>query len=152
MAIATDHAATVVFEEMLVETGLTDHSLAQLRKMGHPYGQGKAQGQPHPDWLVHHQEGSLQEGLSRSPVSEKPTCCEVAINSAADHTWFLLLGTRRMRPRDFVLASLIQTQKATSAIYEHYFKAALDTKGNTPFRVKVSHIVNERYAAQLPKK
>ncbi len=152
MAIAADHAATVVYEEMRAETSLTDHSLAQLRKLGHPYRQGAAQGQPHPDWLVHMQEGTLQEGLTRSPVQETATSAQVEINSAAPHTWFLLLGTRRMRPRDFVSASLITTQKATSAIYEYYFKAALDTQGASRFKVEVKPIPNDRYVAQLPKR
>lgn len=152
MAIATDHAATVVFEEMLAETSLTDHSLQELRKLGHPYRQGAAPGNLHPDWLIHYQKGTLQEGLKRGQVVKYRDSVEAGITSSAPETWYLLLGTRRMRPRDFVSAALIQTQRVTSQIYEFYFKQALDKQNGNRFRVGVNPIPNDRYVAQLPRK
>lgn len=152
MAIATDHAATVVYEAMLAETALTDHSLQELRKLGHPYRQGAAPGNLHPDWLIHYQKGALQEGLKQGQVTKYRDSVEVGITSAAPETWYLLLGTRRMRPRDFVSAALIQTQKATSAIYEFYFKAALDKQVGSRYRIGVSPVPNDRYIPQLPKR
>ena len=152
MAVATDHAATVVWEAMLQETALTDHSLQELKKLGHPYSQNKAAGNLHPDWLIHYQKGDLQDGLKRGSVVQYRDSVEVGITSASDHTWYLLLGTRRMRPRDFVSAALIQTQRATSQIYEFYFKSVLDSKGSGRFKVGVNPIPNDRYVAQLPRR
>src|SRR6185312_2507529 len=69
MVKATRQAGEVVFDAMYEETSLIDHDLAALRRMGHPYRKDDPQGVPHPDWLVHHQSGDLQETLSfRYPV------------------------------------------------------------------------------------
>lgn len=150
MRVATDHAAEIVFDEMLAETSLVDHSLEELRKMGHPYKQGKPQGQPHPDWLVHHQTGELQEGLSRTAAAVRSGGVEAEIHSEAPYTWYLLLGTRYMRPRDFVSASLYKSKGAVQKVYEYYFKGTLDTQKSEHYQMNVVPVFHEEYDPQLP--
>jgi hypothetical protein len=150
MATATDHAATLLFEEMYAETSLEDHSLEDLRKMGHPYRQGAPQGVPHPDWLVHHQSGDLQEGLSRTPVQVSGSTAEVEFHSEAPYTWYLLLGTRYMRPRDFVSASLYKAKGVIQKTYEFYFKNTLDVKKSERYQAEVVPVYHDEFDPQLP--
>lgn len=134
MRVAVEHAADLVLEEMKEEVDLQDHSLQDLRRMGHPYRKDAPADQPHPDWLVHYQSGDLRGGLSHTDPLVTETKAEVEIHSAAPYTWYLLLGTRYMRPRDFVTHSVETRRGAVEQTYEYYFEKA--HKGRTASRVE----------------
>jgi len=150
MVTATDQSAELLLQEMKFLASRIDHDLEQLRRLGHPYGANKPQGQPHPDWLVHIQSGELQQGLKRRPASLSGNKIEAEIISEARHTWFLLLGTRKMRPRDFVSAAIIKRRGEVEARYVAAFLAQLDTNNGQAFRTQVTLIPHTLYPAQLP--
>ena len=150
MTVATDRSAALLLEEMKLMTARIDHDLEQLRRMGHPYAKDKPPGQPHPDWLVHIQEGDLQSGLKRLPASISGQVIEAQILSEARHTWFLLLGTRKMRARDFVSAAIIKRRVEIEAMYLRMFLEQLDKHDPSAFRTQVKLIPHLDQPAQLP--
>jgi hypothetical protein len=150
MTVATDRSAELLLEEMKFLAMRIDHDLEDLRRMGHPYAKGKPQGVPHPDWLVHIQSGDLQEGLRTLPASITGQQIEAQILSAARHTWFLLLGTRKMRPRDFVSAAIIKRRVEIEAMYLRLFVEQLDRQNPAAFRTEVNLIPHTEQVAQLP--
>jgi len=150
MVTATDQSAELLLQEMKFLASRIDHDLEQLRRMGHPYAKDKPQGQPHPDWLVHIQSGELQRGLKRRPVSLSGNKIEAEIISEARHTWFLLLGTRKMRSRDFVSAAIINRRSQIEARYVTAFLAQLDFNRGQSFRAQMTLIPHSLYPAQLP--
>lgn len=150
MTVATDRSAERLLEEMKFLAARIDHDLEDLRRMGHPYAKGKPQGQPHPDWLVHIQSGELQGGLRRLPAAISGQQIEAQILSEAKHTWYLLLGTRKMRPRDFVSAAIIRRRVEIEAMYLRLFVEQLDKQYPASFRTEVNLIPHTEQAAQLP--
>lgn len=150
MTTVTDQAAGRLLEEMKFLAARIDHDLEDLRRMGHPYGADKPQGQPHSDWLVHIQSGELQGGLRKLPASVSGQKIEAQILSQARHTWFLLLGTRKMRPRDFVSAAIIRRRVEIEAMYLRAFVEQLDKQSPNNFRTEVNLIPHNERAAQLP--
>jgi len=150
MTVTTDRAAELLLQEMKFLASRIDHSLAELRKMGHPYARHKPVGQPHPDWIVHIQSGELQEGLKRLPASVTGQMVQAEILSSARHTWFLLLGTRTMRTRDFVSAAIITRRIEIEAMYLRAFLDQLDTRQGGSFQTQVSLIPHPDQPAQLP--
>lgn len=149
MFVAVDRAGDLLYSEMQTLTSRIDHDLEDLRRMGHPYRRKAPQGIPHPDWIVHIQGGDLKEGLGRLPIQMSKGQIQVQIVSRARHTWYLLLGTRLMRPRDFVSAAMINREDEVERIIGQAFMAAL---GGDPrqFPLKWTHIPHPTYPAQLP--
>jgi hypothetical protein len=150
MVEATTDSAQLLLNEMEFLTDRIDHDLKQLREMGHPYAVRNPQGQPHPDWIVHIQSGDLQKGLKLLPTRLTGGMIEADILSEARHTWYLLLGTRRMRPRDFVSAAIINRRIDVEAIYQRAFVEQLDIKAPGAFRTQVTLIPHPDRPAQLP--
>jgi hypothetical protein len=149
IAFAIDEAADRLYAEMEELISMTDHSLDDLRRMGHPYRRRAPQGFPHSDWLVHNQEGDLVNGLKRLPLSVRNNRIQVSITSSARHTWYLLLGTSKMRPRDFVSAAMINREDEVERIIGRAFMVAL---GGEPTRFPLlwKTIPHMTYPAQLP--
>lgn len=78
---------------------LDDHTLADLRKAGHPYATRYGKDSfAHPDFDVHRQSGGLLTGSSIIEASsENP---RVVINESAPEYVYLRYGTSVMRIRD----------------------------------------------------
>lgn len=154
MYTACDQAASLLLQEMKDLTARIDHDLEQLRKMGHPYGweNGREPGVPHPDWVVHMQDGELQGGLKKLPPQISGMKIQSDLLSQAKHTWYLILGTKRMRPRDFVSAALILRRDTVAAIFERHFLAVHDSISGTPSSEAMYLILgpHDEYPAQLP--
>lgn len=75
---------------------LEDHSLEDLRKLGHPYStRFAADSFMHPDSEVHEQDGGLIEG---SKIEIRPG--EVSLINDSPEYVFLRYGTETMRIRD----------------------------------------------------
>lgn len=152
MTSACDESARLLLDEMKRLTARIDHDLNELRRMGHPYGWGKGRrpGVPHSDWIVHNQRGDLQGGLKMLPPQVSQLSVTSDILSQAKHTWYLLLGTVRMRPRDFVSAAILFRQREVERIFERHFLAAHDRSGTVGQSLSVRLIPHEEYPAQLP--
>lgn len=149
MQEAVDEATEVVFQEMRRLTNLTDHSLEQLRQEGHPYRAAAPQGNPHEDYLVHFQSGDLRRGLRRTKVRGK-SIITAEIRSNSPYTWHLLLGTRYMRPRDFVSAAVINKTREVGRIFDKAHRRVhkeAEERFYKPFRILLPHT---RFPAQLP--
>lgn len=79
---------------------LTDHSLEDLAKLGHPYStRFGVDSFLHPDSEVHKQSGSVFE-TSRIVNASDSSSTKVQIVCTSPHYIFLRYGTRYMRMRD----------------------------------------------------
>ena len=150
---ATEDVAEDLVEAMRGLTELSDHSLADLAALDHPYARRHGVGAgPHPDYEVHRQQGDLQDGL-RSEHEGTWRNGQVAseVHDDAEHLWHLLQGTERMRPRDFASAAILQNLGAFEDRYRRAFKAAggryRDDGGSV---IEVELIPHDRQSAQLP--
>jgi hypothetical protein len=80
----------------LKHIGLTDHSLEELRKLGHPYSRRfGADSFVHPDDYVHKQSGRLVS-MTYSETADD----SVRLISEAPEYLYLRFGTSKMRMRD----------------------------------------------------
>ncbi|MBI4708244.1 MAG: hypothetical protein HY761_10040 [Candidatus Omnitrophica bacterium] len=97
---------------------LRDHNLPYLRKIGHPYaarhgGQGMSIHDPY--WLVHTQGGRLLASKSSGVIEASVTGSTLKAGafvkldeSQAKYALYLIYGTSKMIPRDFMTGSLMQ--------------------------------------------
>lgn len=150
MAVAIDKSAELLLAEMRILTSRIDHDLKQLREMGHPYRVAAEQGFPHSDWIVHNQSATLLAGLKRFPAAVSQDQIEAEIISEAYYSWFLLLGTEKMRARDFVSAAIINREKEVEAILERAFFAVHDGRTQGGESLQINLIPHDEYPAQLP--
>lgn len=154
MTQACDQSATILLDEMKALAARTDHDLKQLAEMGHPYGWGKGRepGDPHPDWIVHLQSGELYGGLKKTPAEVSHLKIRAEIHSEARHTWYVLLGTEKMRPRDFVSAALITREREVQRLFENALAIGLGEPSTTTTGdpALVTLLPRDEFPAQLP--
>ncbi|MFN3467385.1 MAG: hypothetical protein ACK4WF_06750, partial [Candidatus Brocadiales bacterium] len=108
---------------------LTDHSLEELRKMGHPYRHGGTP--PHtPEWLVHRQSGELVGNIE---VWERKTPKGVSFDIGIDaqkvpYIQHVLFGTEKMISRDFITGTWQEEKEKVRAILrgEDRYEPAID--------------------------
>jgi hypothetical protein len=92
-----------VWPQWMRHITLSDHTLADLRKLGHPYSTREgADSFTHPDEDVHIQEGVL---VDSSRIEEPSPGVLQLVNTAAEYV-FLRYGTSRMRARDPAAAAM----------------------------------------------
>lgn len=149
MTVAVNQAGELLLQEMRFLTSRIDHDLIMLRKLGRPYRKDAPQGQPHPDWLVHLQSGDLNGGLAKVPATVSRDEVRGELFSKAAHTWFVLLGTKWMRPRDFVSAALILRDREVDLIFRRAFEAATGA-ASAGRSVNVTLLEHPEFPAQLP--
>lgn len=102
-------------------TSLTDHTLADLARLGHPYARRWAPHTLHPDYLVHIQTGTLQAGLTMG-VAELHT---ETVGWVANSTWydkFVQLGTRYTRPRPYMFQVRVELEPVLREMGRHMFR------------------------------
>jgi len=154
MTQATNAASRLVFDEMKGLAGSIDHTLEDLRRLGHPYSWHFRGTPPHPDYVVHVQrEGhgeSLLQGLQRLPARYQGGVIRSEIHSHAQHTWYVLLGTRFMRPRDFVTAALIVQRRKVADLYEQAHAALHDRSRSGGFLITLQKMAHDEFPAELP--
>jgi len=83
----------------------TDHSLADLAAMGHPYSRRYSAGAaPHPDDVVHQQSGTLYANIEKSQdLNAIHSTVAVGVDeSKVPYIGDLITGTSKMRPRNFL--------------------------------------------------
>ena len=101
-------------------------SLAELKKMGHPYGKTPSEKRmpiPHsPYWLINRQTGTLNRDLATSPLFITPNRMFVGVglkeNSRAQDYIEYVLGKKssKMIGRNFMMEAMMANRQALSAI------------------------------------
>jgi hypothetical protein len=141
---AIEEVAQHLEEEMRANISFRDHSLEDLRAMGHPYarqhlgkgttGGGRASSlgglAGHKPWQVHIQEGIIK-GTKRGPgllvdalgidwaESKWEVAATVGINqSEAFHVEYVVLGTKYMVARDFISGTFLEVVDELNKIFE----------------------------------
>lgn len=81
---------------------LDDHTLEQLREMGHPYSVDKPTNTPHDDRMIHEQSGKLRNSIKMTEPKELSSRrYSVLVTTNDPAAVDLIYGTARMRPRRF---------------------------------------------------
>jgi len=110
---------------------LTDHSLADLAALGHPYSRrGGGAGLHDPNYQVHQQSGKLLRG--KISGTESAEVVSGALSAAAwvgiqgvDYAVHVVYGTSRMIPRDFLRGSLSEVRENAIEILRRSLKNAV---------------------------
>ncbi len=104
--------ADVLYREVTANLSYTDHSLADLRKLDHPYARRHGSIQVHGDGqrVVHKRSGDMLRSLrvESLPSANSPTGQAWAVwfdVGESDHARFVVLGTKYMLPRDVLWAT-----------------------------------------------
>ena len=124
--------AQMLYETARTYTALTDHTLAQLAELGHPYARRFAPGTLHPDYLVHIQSGTLQAGLHRIGLIE--TDREI-IDGVANSTWYdpyVQLGTVLMRARPYMAQTRADLEPVIREMAHHLLPDAVQIAVSGP--------------------
>lgn len=104
--------AAVLYAEVTTNLSYTDHSLADLRRLDHPYARrhGKLSAHGGSHRVVHKRSGEMLASLrvQSLPSANSPTGEAWAVwfdIGASDHAKFVVLGTKYMLPRDVLWAT-----------------------------------------------
>lgn len=97
----------VMDAQVTLRSSLRDHSLSDLRRLGHPYtSEVKASGLHTPKWSVHTQSGKLlsskKSGVEEASISAgvlKASAYVMFDESIAPHALHIVYGTSKMIPR-----------------------------------------------------
>ena len=114
----------------------TDYTLADLRRMGHPYAR-KNPNPPHtPEYIVHRQSGKMLQGLKSGTVKANVTSGKLeaeafaGIDDSVDHAKYVVFGTSKMIPRDFLRGSLGEvSEKILSTLKNSLRSATINFNG-----------------------
>ena len=107
---------------------LSDHSQSDLAALGHPYARRAPQEIHSPGYQVHEQSGELRRGkysgtdkassagvdfqsrtsFARGQIGARAF---VGINEAIQHAFYVVYGTSKMVPRDFLIGSLNEAKE-----------------------------------------
>jgi hypothetical protein len=107
--------ADTVHARMLENASLADHSLRDLRSIGHPYRRASPQNIHSPSYLVHTQSRSLIHAVRVEIVNQYRIRVGVDF-SIAPHAAAVIFGTSEMVSRDFVTKSLEEARRELSII------------------------------------
>jgi len=154
MVRATRQVAGILVEEMEGLSSAIDHSLEDLRALGHPYSTREAAGSaPHPDFIIHEQEGDFLGSIGAERVARTPEAVEGGVHITDHKAEWLLLGTPSMRPRDVVSSTLIYREDQAAEIYQAAHAKVHDEPGTQEgFRLEVTLGDHNGHPAELPEK
>lgn len=113
-------------------TGLTDHSLADLRRLGHPYARRAPQEIHSPGYQVHTQSGALQDarfsGTDKASVGSGKLSARAFVGfdpSKAPHAASVVYGTSKMVPRDPLVGSLGEVKERAFDLLSRSLRGAV---------------------------
>jgi hypothetical protein len=120
-------------KQVIKNISLDDHTLEELRALGHPYSTLKPADTMHgDDRLVHEQTGALKRSIEVGAVEETTSRrFSVFATSNAPHMPWLIAGTSRMRARRF-------HEKAYEDIKDKFWKPLLEKLGKIDYRTQVT--------------
>ena len=119
--------------QVVKNISLDDHTLEELRQMGHPYAANKAPGSLHgDDRMVHTQSGEFLKSI-RVSQPERTTEKRFTVYVTSDDPIlpFLLYGTSRMRPRRF-------HEKAYEQIKDKFWNPVISRLKKLDYRIETS--------------
>jgi hypothetical protein len=146
-------AGDVLENKVLEKAALTDHSLKDLAKMGHPYGYksgdsmkigdkskmtGSTDSGPHPDEFVHRQSSNLYNNIERVVELEGDRAI-VAVGVDEKKVYYLpylIHGTSKMRPRDFLGHAWVEVRETVIKIIKYGLTPNRGTRGGTTRNTK----------------
>lgn len=91
---------------------LSDHTLGDLAALGHPYATRAPQSIHSPSYQVHTQSGTMKSGkfsgTDKASIAGGKLSARayVGISDAVKYAPFVVYGTSKMVPRDFLMGSL----------------------------------------------
>lgn len=104
MLAALDEAVDRVRTSVEENASLTDHSLDELARLGHPYAVRNPQTIHSPEYQVHQQSGRLRDNIETIKVNQ--FTYDVGVDpQAVPYLAAVLFGTRTMVARDFIRGS-----------------------------------------------
>lgn len=131
-----DNVRRLLDKQVEKNTSLDDHSLSDLRAMGHPYARRAPQEIHTPPFQVHAQSGKLKRarysGTEKAAVMSGRLSARafVGINSSVSYALNVVLGTSKMVPRDFLVGSLGEVrEKAFMTLKRSLNKAVVTFNG-----------------------
>ena len=139
-------ATKLLYKEVTKNIGLTDHSQADLTRMGHPYSRRhgpEGMGLHKPPWLIHKQSGRLMksryQGTNDAEVIAGKLMVSGWVGLDQDEVPYaknLIFGTWHMVPRDALRGSLADNklQKNVRRMISRDLRDAVIT-----FRVAETH-------------
>lgn len=107
-----DQARNMLDEEITKNISLSCHSLEDLRKAGHPY-RLSGPGLHNPDWQVHTQSGEMLKSKTSGTIPARyaggqfRATAYVAMDERLEYNAYVIYGTSKMIPRDFLHGSLM---------------------------------------------
>ena len=109
-------AATMLDKEVTKNMSLTDHTQADLARLGHPYARRhgpEGLGIHQPPWLVHKQKGTLKKSKFKGSSEASILSGRLVVSgwvgldqNKAAHASAIIWGTSKMIPRDVLSGSL----------------------------------------------
>ena len=116
-------AAGMIGSTLLIATrenaGLTDLSQEDLNELDNPYSTRlNKNSAPTPDYQVHIQTGLLYENIEQD-IMVTPERIRITVGvdeNTVPYIADLIMGTSKMRPRDFLTETLIQQKNAVRSI------------------------------------
>jgi len=105
---AVNEVVGMIHHDFRNAASLTDHTLRDLRALGHPYATRAPQPIHSPMWLVHKQSGTLYNAIRKKSASLGSMIRgEVYLDiGEAPYGIFVLFGTKKMVRRDFMRETL----------------------------------------------
>lgn len=117
---------------------ISDHSLEDLADMGHPYASRAPQRIHTPSYQVHTQSGELKSGkfsgTDKASIlgGQLSARAYVGISDTVKHAPFIVYGTSKMVPRDFLIGSLGEVRDEIWETLKRSLKSAtVSFKGET---------------------
>lgn len=129
---AAEQAGKHLQGEALNMASLTCHSLDELAALGHPYSTAyPTDSFVHKDELVHIQSGDLFANIERVvSVDDERVIVAVGVHEArVPYIKYLIDGTWKMRPRDFLGHAFQKTRKDCVRILKFGIVAGLGSRG-----------------------
>lgn len=108
---------------------LTDHSQRDLDLMGHPYATRAPQAIHDPRYQVHEQTGKLRgskfSGTDKAAVIGGSLNARAYVGVKAEHAKYVVYGTSKMVPRDFLMGSLGEVREKAFRILRTSLRGAV---------------------------
>src|SRR5215204_359834 len=99
------HLSKILYDRIIQNISLTDHSTAQLKAEGFPYSKRNPQELHDPPYLVHKQTGRLASAVTINQINQYRA--QVGIDEAkAPYVADVIYGTGKLIGRDFLAGSL----------------------------------------------
>lgn len=134
VVLACEEAADYIYRKVYDYTSLSCHSLADLRKLDHPYSVRHPANTLHSDHLVHTQSGNLLRAIKKEAgLKGNYAIAAVSVDkNQAPYAVYLLSHKeprKRMRRRDFLSAAWLETKDEAYKIIKYSISSRVGSRG-----------------------